>query len=36
LSSSGKSTYGPFVGLHNGRNGTGAYGPFEGYHAGHQ
>ena len=35
LSSSGKSTYGPFVGLHNGRNGTGAYGPFEGYHAGH-
>jgi hypothetical protein len=35
LSSSGKSTYGPFVGLHNGRNGTGVYGPFEGYHAGH-
>ena len=29
------SVYGPFVGLHNGRNGTGAYGPFEGYHAGH-
>jgi hypothetical protein len=35
LSSPGKSTYGPFVGLHNGRNGTGAYGPLEGYHAGH-
>jgi hypothetical protein len=30
------STYGPFVGLHNGRNGTtDPYGPFEGYHAGH-
>ena len=30
------STYGPFVGLHNGRNGTSnPYGPFEGYHAGH-
>jgi hypothetical protein len=38
LSSSGNSnsTYGPFVGLHNGRNGTSnPYGPFEGYHAGH-
>jgi archaellum component FlaG (FlaF/FlaG flagellin family) len=30
------SSYGPFVGLHNGRNGTSdPYGPFEGYHAGH-
>ena len=30
------SVYGPFVGLHNGRNGTSnPYGPFEGYHAGH-
>ena len=30
------STYGPFVGLHNGRNGTtDPYGPLEGYHAGH-
>lgn len=31
-----KSSYGPFVGLHNGRNGTNdPYGPLEGYHAGH-